>query len=154
MIQYGVICRLSIAATQDWAPAPRTIQNATTILYLYLYLYFHLYLYFASLSLWFMVSIFKLSENRNCKVIFSWCSPSSVLLGTMCGFCSATIIGWGLNDQDDFGVETNLSFFQQSPIISISDTTGPLKEVYFPSVTVCNLNQVRWIFNFKKCKHL
>ena len=34
--------------------------------------------------------------------------------------------------------------FQQSPVISISDTTGPLNEVFFPSVTVCNLNQV-WL---------
>ena len=34
---------------------------------------------------------------------------------------------------------------QQTPVISISDTTGPLSEVYFPSVTVCNLNQVGWI---------
>ena len=33
-------------------------------------------------------------------------------------------------------------FLQQTPVISIGDTTGPLNEVYFPSVTVCNLNQV------------
>ena len=31
---------------------------------------------------------------------------------------------------------------KQTPVISIGDTTGPLNEVYFPSVTVCNLNQV------------
>ena len=31
---------------------------------------------------------------------------------------------------------------KQTPVISIGDTTGPLDEVYFPSVTVCNLNQV------------
>jgi len=34
-------------------------------------------------------------------------------------------------------------YYWQSPLISISDTTGPIKEVYFPSVTVCNLNQLR-----------
>ena len=33
---------------------------------------------------------------------------------------------------------------QQTPVISIGDTTGPLNEVYFPSVTVCNLNQVEY----------
>ena len=33
-------------------------------------------------------------------------------------------------------------FSQQKPVISIDDTTGPLDEVYFPSVTVCNMNQV------------
>jgi len=31
----------------------------------------------------------------------------------------------------------------QKPVISIDDTTGPLDEVYFPSVTVCNMNQFR-----------
>jgi len=34
-------------------------------------------------------------------------------------------------------------YYWQSPTITIGDTTGPIKEVYFPSVTVCNLNQVR-----------
>jgi len=34
-------------------------------------------------------------------------------------------------------------YYWQTPTISISDTTGPISEVYFPSVTVCNLNQFR-----------
>ena len=39
------------------------------------------------------------------------------------------------------------SFSQQKPVISIDDTTGPLDEVHFPSVTVCNMNQVSF-FHF------
>ena len=31
---------------------------------------------------------------------------------------------------------------QQKPITYISDTTAPLAEVRFPSVTICNVNQV------------
>jgi len=34
-------------------------------------------------------------------------------------------------------------YLDQKPVISIDDTTGPLDEVYFPSVTVCNMNQFR-----------
>jgi len=33
-------------------------------------------------------------------------------------------------------------FFSQTPIVAIEDTTAPLTEIYFPSVTICNLNQV------------
>merc|ERR1719220_66341 len=34
-------------------------------------------------------------------------------------------------------------YFEQTPVITTSTTTGSLDEVYFPSVTVCNLNQIR-----------
>merc|ERR1719278_1527181 len=34
-------------------------------------------------------------------------------------------------------------YFEQTPVITTSTTTGSLNEVYFPSVTVCNLNQIR-----------
>jgi len=47
--------------------------------------------------------------------------------------CFAWYNVWNLLDE----------FYQQRPKITISDTTGPLQEVYFPSVTVCNLNQIR-----------
>ena len=33
-------------------------------------------------------------------------------------------------------------YFQQIPLTYINDTTAPLTDVYFPSVTICNLNQV------------
>jgi len=43
-----------------------------------------------------------------------------------------------------YNVETMYrEYSEQTPVISIGDTTGPLDEVYFPSVTVCNLNQFR-----------
>ena len=34
-------------------------------------------------------------------------------------------------------------FFQQSPMTYISDTVAPLSTVIFPSVTICNINQVK-----------
>ena len=49
--------------------------------------------------------------------------------------------------QNNFVEETKTRFVQQTPVISIGDTTGPLDEVYFPSVTVCNLNQVEYLSN-------
>merc|ERR1712080_376233 len=33
-------------------------------------------------------------------------------------------------------------YFTQTPIVAIEDTTAPLTEVFFPSVAICNLNQV------------
>ena len=32
--------------------------------------------------------------------------------------------------------------FQQKPLTTIADTTAPLSDVRFPSLTVCNANQV------------
>ena len=48
-----------------------------------------------------------------------------------------------------FTFDEKAQFLQQNPVISIGDTTGPLNEVYFPSVTVCNLNQVGWVYFYK-----
>ena len=63
--------------------------------------------------------------------------------------CFAWYNVWNLFKEYYFEVFQNIQsilkqekLFQQTPVITTSTTTGSLNEVYFPSVTVCNLNQV------------
>lgn len=37
-------------------------------------------------------------------------------------------------------------FYEATVVTTIHSTTVPLSEVYFPAVTVCNINQVIWYF--------
>lgn len=109
-------------------------------------------------------------ERESCtSSFFSVCVPNSAKMEAMYSYCEQTSLhGWYYIAKDKkawkivwtivvlasvavaslFITKASQDFTKSTVVTTIHSTTVPLSEVYFPAVTVCNINQVSAALTF------
>ena len=99
----------------------------------------------------FIVKIKKVSTNDNMEGLKSYCEQTSLhgwYYISVHGGKTAWRIVWTAIVLTSIGVASLFiykaaeDFTKSTVVTTIHSTTEPLSEVYFPAVTVCNINQV------------